>query len=277
MEVAMVGEVMMPIGEARISAHDRSVYFGDGVYEVVRSWRGKLFAMEEHMARLGSSLAKMEMLDKVDLGVIRARVVEALASAGIDDAVVYFQVTRGSGVRSHGYGDDWAPGFLLTVRERKGDKPEEARAITHADWRWKRCDIKSLNLLANVMAKRAAMKAGVYDAILVDEAGWVTESTSSSVLLVKEGVLRTAPLGANILAGITRGLLLEWAGQLGLEVREESFRVAEALGADELMLTGTSTEVTAVTELDGQRIGGGREGQYTGRLGEMLRAAMYQD
>jgi len=269
MELAMVDDVIVPIAEAQISAHDRSVYFGDGVYEAVRYCNGKLFAIDWHIDRLTNSLRKMDMLDKVDLELVRRRVDRALAQADIAEAVVYFQITRGRALRSHDYDDDWQPGFLLTVRQftRQADR---ATAVTHPDWRWKRCDIKSLNLLANVLAKHAAVKAGAYDAILVDENGLVTEATSSSVLMVKDGVLLTAPLTANILPGITRALVLEWADKVGLQRCEESFTVGEALAADELMAAGTATEVMGITQLNGKKIADGKPGSFTRRFRELL-------
>ena len=275
MELAMIGDQIVPLAEARISAHDRSIYFGDGVYEVVRYCGGRLFAMDAHIARLKNSLREMDMLAKVDLDVIRRRVDRAVAEAGITDALVYFHLSRGSALRSHDYSDDWEPGFLLTVRAYH-ERDAEVRAITHPDWRWKRCDIKSLNLLANVLAKHAAGRAGAYEALLVDDGGLITEATSSTVFMIKDQILRTAPLTANILPGITRTYLLEWAESIGLKSREECFTVAEALAADELLLTGTGTEVMGITHLDGATIADGIMGSYTHRFHDRLREAMYE-
>jgi len=274
MELALVNDLIVPLEEALVSAHDRGLYFGDGVYEVV-AWRnGRLFAWERHQQRLRRSLREMQMLERVDLAQIEQRVRRAVEASGLEEAVVYFHVTRGRGPRKHDWPADWQMSFLLTVRSRPAAAPEAATAITHPDWRWKRCDIKSLNLLANVLAKHAAGAAGAYEAVLVDEKGLVTEGAVTSVLMVEEGALRTAPLTANILPGITRALLLEAAGEAGLAVREESFTVAEALKGAELMLTGTTAEVIGVTHLDGERIGDGRVGRYTRRLREILVARM---
>jgi D-alanine transaminase len=274
MELAMINDTVVDIEAAKISAHDRGVLFGDGVYEVIRCCNGRLFEMEAHMARLQHSLTEMDMLAKVDLKQIRGRVEQALEQSKLTDAKVYFHITRGSGIRSHDYGDDWQPEFLLTVRKVGGERTDTARAIIHPDWRWKRCDIKSLNLLANVMAKHAASKAGAYEAILVDEKGLITEATSSSVLMVKEGALWTAPLTANVLPGITRALLLNWAKDFGLEPREESFDLVDLKNAEELMITGTGTEVMGITQVDSQRIGDGKMGHYTKKFQDRLVAAM---
>ncbi|MBN1766155.1 MAG: aminotransferase class IV [Sedimentisphaerales bacterium] len=273
MKLAMINDDIMPLEKAQISAHDRCVYFGDGVYEAVRCHEGKLFAMDRHMARLENSLRQMDMLEKVDMEQIRHRVNRALRVSLIHNSMVYFQISRGQALRSHDYSEDWKPNFLLTIR-KFSSQHRAVHAITHPDWRWKRCDIKSLNLLANVMAKHAATQAGAYEAILVDDDGWVTEATSSSVLIVKNRMLKTAPLSANILPGITRALLLEWADAIGLVVQEKSFTVADALAADELMITGTGTEVMGITHLDGKKIADGTAGTYTMRFQEKLTEAM---
>jgi len=275
MELAMINYTVVDMDQAKVSAHDRGLLFGDGVYEVIRFCNGKLFEMEEHMSRFEHSLQEMDMLTQVDLAVIRSRVDRALDQSKLRDAKIYFHVTRGSSPRSHDYNPNWQPEFLLTVRVVKDQHHQDTgRAIIHPDWRWKRCDIKSLNLLANVLAKHAATKAGAYEAILVDEKGMITEATSSSVLMVKDGALWSAPLQANILPGITRSLLLKWVGDLGLEPQEELFSLVDLKKAEELMITGTGTEVMGITQVDGQTIGNGKLGNYTKRFQEKLVAAM---
>lgn len=275
MEMAMVGDQIVPFEEARISAHDRSIYFGDGVYEAICVCNGRIFEMERHMDRLRSSLQKMDMLQKVDLEVIRQRVERALAEAKLDNAFIYFQITRGQAPRQHDYKDDWQPGFLLTLREKTSQTLREATAITHPDWRWRRCDIKSLCLLPNALAAHAATKAGAYEAILVEENGLITEGSANSALIVSSGALQTAPLTANVLPGITRAQLLEWAPLVGLEVREESFTVEEALAGEELMICGTSGWLVAITHLDGRQIGDGKAGRYIKKLATILDDALH--
>ena len=271
----MINDEIVPLAEARISAHDRSIYFGDGVYEAVRCCGGKLFAMKQHLERLKNSLRKMDMLAKVDPEQVRRRVERAVSEAAIAEALVYFQISRGAALRNHDYSDDWQPSFLLTIRAYC-NRQEQVTVITHPDWRWKRCDIKSLNLLPNVLAKHAATKAGTYEALLVDENGLITEATSSNALLVKGDVLQTAPLTANILPGITRALILGLAGQVGLQVREESFTVEEALAADELLITGTGNEVMGVTHVDGKPIADGKLGPCMQQFHKLLLAEMYK-
>ncbi|MCK5269685.1 MAG: aminotransferase class IV [Sedimentisphaerales bacterium] len=273
MDLAMINDEVTPLAEARISIHDRSIYFGDGVYEAVRCCGGRLFAMEQHLERLKNSLRKMDMLARVDLEQVRRRVARAVSEAAMAETLVYFQISRGAALRNHDYLDDWQPCFLLTIRAYH-DRREQATVITHPDWRWKKCDIKSLNLLPNVLAKHAATKADAYEALLVDESGLITEATSSNALLIKGDVLRTAPLTANILPGITRAIVLGFAGQVGLQVREKSFTVGDALAADELLVTGTGNVVMGVTHIDGKPVANGKVGPYTQQLHKLLIEAM---
>jgi len=270
MEVAMVNDLILGFDEARISAHDRGLYFGDGVYEVLMCWGGKLFALDEHIQRLEQSLDKMDMREKVNLDQIRDRVEQAVKKANMSEAMVYFHITRGKGPRSHDWPADWTPSFLLTVRKPSTSATQEVTVISHPDWRWKRCDIKSLNLLANVLAKNAARKAGAYEAIMFDEQNLVTEASLHTVMLIQDGSLQTAPLSANILPSITRSLVLKHAEDLGLEVLEKSFTVKEALAADELMIIGTTIKAAGVTHLDGQQIADGKVGPATLRVRNLL-------
>jgi len=270
MEVAMVNDLILGFDEARISAHDRGLYFGDGVYEVLMCWDGKLFAMDEHMQRLEQGLQKMDMLDKVNLAQIKERVEQAVQKANMSEAMVYFHITRGKGPRSHDWPENWMPSFLLTVRKTPSAAPREVPVISHPDWRWKRCDIKSLNLLANVLAKNAARKTGAFEAIMFDEQQLVTEASLHTVMLIQNGALQTAPLSANILPSITRALVLNHAEDLGLEVLEKSFTIKEALAADELMIVGTTIKAAAVTQLDGKQITDGKIGPGTLRVRNIL-------
>jgi len=274
MEVAMVNDLIVGFDEARISAHDRGLYFGDGVYEVLMNWGGKLFAVDEHMLRLAEGLKKMDMLGKVNLDQVRDRVEQAVKKANMSEAMVYFHITRGKGPRLHDWADNWTPSFLLTVRKAPSAAPQEVPVITHPDWRWKRCDIKSLNLLANVLAKNAARKVGAYEAILFDEQNLVTEAALHTVMLIRDNTLQTAPLSANILPSITRALVLNHAEDLGLEVLEKSFTVKEARAADELMIIGTTIKAAGVTQLDGRQIAHGKVGPCTLRIRNMLTEMM---
>jgi len=182
MQVAMIQDKIVPVEQLEPVYLDRGIYFGDGVYEVLRSYNGKIFALEEHLARLANSLAAIGITG-VDIDRIRSRVHSAFSAAGISNAKIYFHITRGSAPRNHIWDDDLEPNFFLTVTELPDDteaKTEGIAVSTHPDWRWKRCDIKSLNLLPNVLARADAAKKGCDEAILVDEAGLITEGAGSA-------------------------------------------------------------------------------------------------
>ncbi|MBN2065014.1 MAG: aminotransferase class IV [Sedimentisphaerales bacterium] len=272
-ELAMIDDKITPMDDAMISIHDRSVYFGDGVYEALRVCHGKIFAADRHFKRLENSLKSMEMLETTDLNVIKERVNRAITTSGLQEAMVYFQISRGQEQRKHSWTDGIKSRFLLTIKEFKGTGSTEVAAITQPDMRWKQCHIKSLNLLANVQARHAASKAGAYEAILVDGDGIVTEATSSSVMMIKGNTLFAPPLAANILPGVTRSLILEWAPQVGLEVRQESFSLVDLLKADEVLLSGTATEVKSVVKVDDKVIADGKQGKYAVILHKLLKAA----
>ena len=167
MKLAMVDDKIASFEELDPAHFDRGIYFGDGVYEVLRSYHGKIFALDEHLQRFAGSLAAIRITG-IDIGVIRQRVERAFKTAGFANAKIYFHVTRGSEPRSHTWKPDLKPNFFLTVSELVDNPQEKAKGIavcTHPDERWKRCDIKSLNLLPNILAKQAAADKGFSEAI----------------------------------------------------------------------------------------------------------------
>jgi D-alanine transaminase len=265
MQVAMIDDKIVPLAELEPIYSDRGTYFGDGVYEVVRSYDGKIFALEEHLQRFAGSLSAIEIVG-VDIGRIRSRIKKAFDAAGISNAKIYFHITRGSALRSHTWEADLKPNFFLTVTELPDDTEEKTKGIavsTHPDWRWKRCDIKSLNLLANVLARVDAAKKGCAEAILVDEAGLITEGAGSAFFAVFGRTLQTAPLTANILPSITRKFVIEAGKNIGLEIAEKSLTPQQASCADELFIAVTTKDIVPVVEFDGKLIGDGKPGKYT--------------
>jgi len=183
-------------------------------------------------------------------------------------------MSRGVAMRKHDWPAEITPSFLMTVRAFQPDEEalaHGARAITQPDLRWKRCDIKTLNLLPNVLAKHAAHQAGCFEAIFVNEHGVVTEGTSTSVFIVRDGALWTHPQDPGILPGITREYVIGLAAEAGIPVHRQTFTRDDLLGADEVLLTGTGTEVTGIIGVDDQPIGAGRRGPVTARLHELYR------
>ncbi|MHC4149765.1 MAG: aminotransferase class IV, partial [Planctomycetota bacterium] len=260
MQVAMIQDKIVPLTELEPIYFDRGIYFGDGVYEVVRSYNGKIFALDEHLQRFANSLSAIG-ISQVDIDRIRRRVQKAFDAAGIADAKIYFHITRGSAMRNHVWDAGLEPNFFLTVTELADDTDEKANGIqvsTHPDWRWKRCDIKSLNLLANVLARADAAQKGCAEAILVDEHGLITEGAASAFFAISGQTLQTAPLAANILPSITRKFAVEAGKRIGLKILEKSLTPQQALGADELFIAATTKDIVPVVKFDGTPIGDGK-------------------
>ena len=275
-ELAMIDDNITPLDEAMISIHDRSVYFGDGVYEAMRVCGGRIFEFDRHMERLKNSLESLEILKSTDLNLVTKRISRALETSGLQEAIIYFQISRGQEYRKHSWSDGIQSRFLLTIKKFAVTGEDCVSAISQQDLRWKQCHIKSLNLLPNVQARHAASQAGAYEAILFDDQKQVTEATSSSVLIIKDKTIFAPPLSENILPGVTRALILEWAPGIGLKVKEQSFTLDDVLKADEIILTGTATEVKSVVSLDGKEIGNGKRGPYAEKLHDMLKKALHE-
>ena len=253
--------------QARLPLDDRGFLFGDGVYEVSRAIRGRIFAADAHWERLSAGLRSLSIslsdhLDRPRLDALYRQLIEE-NELGDSDATLYLQITRGAAKRSHGFPATGtrptvfasASAFELPRRLRE----EGAAAITHPDIRWARCDIKSVNLLPNVMAKQRAIDAGAFEAVLLRD-GVVTEGASSNIFGVVDGQLRTYPLSNYILAGVTRKVVLEIAGELGIEVHQRPIYAEELPRLEELFATGTATDVQPLVRLDGRPVGTGRPG-----------------
>jgi D-alanine transaminase len=268
-ELAYVNGEWMPIAEARVPIDDRGFQFGDGVYEVIRSYGGCLWALERHLRRLEHSLNAID-LTGVSLSKLRETMGELFRRGGMPEASLYVQVTRGVAPRRHVFDHATHPTVVMTVRpqpERDALLYQEgAHAITVPEIRWARRDIKSTNLLANVLAKQQAHDRGVYEAIFVEGDGRVNEGASTNLFIVRKGSVITREHGPHILPGITRDLVVEMARELGEAVEERSFTRAEVLSADEVFLTGTGTEILGVVSVDENPIGGGQVGERTHRL-----------
>lgn len=264
----MVGDKIVDANQLERSYLDRGLYFGDGVYEVLRSYDGKIFAMDDHLARLESSLGGVEIVG-VDIGQVRSRVLKAFEAAKIPNAKIYFHITRGSAPRDHKPGLKMKPNFFLTISEL-GDytktKINGYKVSTYPDLRWKRCQIKSLNLLPNVLATMDAAKKGCDEAILVDEGGLVTEGASSSFFAVFKDIVQATPLTANILPSITRKYVLKAARNIGISFVEKSVTPEQAKSADELFLGVTTKDIVPVVKFDNIAVGSAAPGPITGKL-----------
>lgn len=274
MKVAMIQDRIVPFDELEPIYLDRGTYFGDGVYEVVRSYNGRIFSLEDHLQRFANSLAGIN-IEGVDINLIRARIHKAFEAAGISNAKMYFHITRGSVAREHDWDSNLEPNFFLTVTEAPDDTEAKSKGIavsTHPDWRWKRCDIKSLNLLPNVLARHDAVQKGCVEAIFVDEAGLITEGAASAFFAIKGQTVQTTPLTVNILPSITRKFAIEAAQNIELKVIEKSLTPQQASDSDELFIAVTTKDIVPVVKFDGTVIGDGKPGKYTKLLIEEFRS-----
>jgi D-alanine transaminase len=273
--VVLNGE-FVPAEEARVSYEDRGYYFGDGVYEVFRVYRGRLFEPEAHLERLARSARAVSLALPRPLDDIAACVRRLCEANEVDTGIVYLQFTRGVAPRTHEFPDNASPvmmGFTKAMPRPTANMTNGITAMTAPDIRWLRCDIKSLNLLPNVLAKQQAKEAGYQEAIFHRD-GTVTECTSSNVMMVKNGALYTHPANHLILHGITRAVVLRLAEAKGVPVREQAFTVQELAEADEAFITGTTSEITPIVAVDGRPVGDGKPGPVTRRLQEAFEAVI---
>jgi D-amino acid aminotransferase len=265
-ETAFLNGRFLPLAEATISIEDRGFQFGDGVYEVIRTYRGQPFKLNAHLARLDRSAQAIDLRQPFSSDQWADYVKEGLRLAAFPEAKIYVQITRGTAPRDHAYAPDLQPTVLMTIRELQplnaGIQANGVAVITMKDIRWGRCDIKSINLLANVLARQQAKDRGVFEAILVRD-GQVTEGAVSNVFIVRDRNLFTAPEGAWILSGVTREVVLDLARHEGLTVQERYCSEQELLEATEVFLTGTTVEILAVVQIDGKPIGRGQPGPVT--------------
>jgi D-alanine transaminase len=271
--IAWLNGEYVPLAEAKVSAQDRGFLFADGIYEFTAVLDGRLVDSGAHLARFARSAEGLGIRLPRSIPEIEAIQRELIARNGIDQGGVYLQLTAGAGERDFLGAPTEPTLFLFTqASDITGKAAVETglAVITLPDPRWARRDLKTINLLGQVFAKREAAAAGAQEAWLVDDAGHVTEGASSSALIVTgDGTLVTRPNSADILPGCTRQAVLTIADRDGVKVEERLFTVAEALAAREAILTSASNFVLSVVQIDGKQIGDGRPGPIARRLREL--------
>jgi D-alanine transaminase len=272
----------LPIENAKLSVLDRGFIFGDGVYEVWRVIEGQLFEHKRHDARLRRGLKSLELdVPAKDIDVLQNVAERLLRDNKLTsgEGTFYLEITRGAAPRTHAYPPAGTKATIFAMVS-KFEVPHAlretgAKAITQADVRWLRCDIKTVQLLPNVMAKQKAQAAGAMEALFIRD-GLVLEGTHTSAFGVKNGTLLTHPLSNLILPSVTREIVLEVAREQGVAVREKAFTEKELFELDELFVSGTTTDVTPIVEVDGRRIGSGKPGPVSRALYEGLKARLYE-
>jgi D-alanine transaminase len=271
--IAYVNGQYKPLSAPLIAVEDRGFQFADGIYEVWNIRAGRRLDDAGHFARLWRSLKELSIPRPMEEGALKAALAETLRRNRVRDGLLYLQVTRVAAPRDHRFpGVGVAPTVVITARsvDRRAvlkRMEEGVRVITAPDIRWGRCDIKSVALLPNVLAKQAAAEAGAFEAWLLDAAGNITEGASSNAWIVShDGAILTRPLGRDILAGVTRATLMGAAEALQLRVEERAFTVAEAKAAREAFCTSAGAILTPVIAIDGAPVGDGRPGPLAQRL-----------
>ena len=279
--LAYLNGQFVPRATASISVEDRGFVFGDGVYEVWRAVDGNLFECERHLERLhfGLSELRIPMPELVRPDALDEVARRLLAESGLlaGEATLYVEITRGVAPRTHQFPPSPIKPTVFAMVNRFAP-PEAVRArgavcITVPDIRWARCDIKTIQLLPNVLAKQEAAEHDAIDAIMIRD-GIVTESSHANVFAVLDGAIRTHPTNHRILAGVTRAVVLDIARELGYAVREEEFAERDLPRADEVFLVGTTTDVMPIVRVNDSVIGDGRPGAAARRLHAALRARL---
>ena len=258
--------------EAKVSIFDRGFVFGDGVYEVVPVVEGKVLDKEPFLERFDRSLNELELDWPMSKDEFLVMINELIKRNGVNEGGVYMQVTRGVAPRDFAYPKGITPTVMAFSFEKEIINSPKAKSgikvVTVDDIRWKRRDIKSIALLGQCMAKEQAVKQGAYEGWMVED-GFVTEGTSSSAYIVKNGKIITRPLSNSILSGIRRKLLIQIAKDHGVEFELRLFSVKEALEADEAFLSSATTFVLPIIEIDGKQIGDGKPGPVAKKMREM--------
>ncbi|WP_395943658.1 D-amino-acid transaminase [Brevundimonas sp.] len=273
--VAYVNGTYSPRDEAVVHIEDRGFQFADGVYEVWSVFDGRLADFDGHMQRLHRSLNELKIEIPMTAAALGVVLRETVRRNRVRDGIVYLQVTRGTAPRDHAFPADVAPSVIVTAKRidlSKGDRTavNGAAGVTQPDIRWGRCDIKTVGLLPNVLAKQAARERGAYECLMYDEMGLVTEGSSTNAWIVDEnGKLRTRDTQANILRGVTRAAILKLVEAEGVELDERAFSVEEAKKAREVFVTAASSFVMPLVSLDGVKIGDGKPGPIATRLREI--------
>lgn len=271
--IAYVNGQFVRHGEASVHIEDRGYQLGDAVYEVWALFDGKLADAEGHFARLARSLSELRIAMPMSREALTIVLRETVRQNRVKEGFVYLQVSRGVAPRNHAFPTTpVAPAVVVTVSAANREVIEAGAAkgvtvITTPENRWGRCDIKTVGLLPNALAKQAAKERGATEAWFVDELGFVTEGASSNAWIVDaDGVLRTRDTNANILRGVTRYTLLDVIREQGMKVDERPFTPADALAAKEAFITGAGSLVLPVIAVDGKPVGDGAVGPVAMKL-----------
>ena len=274
-KIAYLNSKYINFNKAKIHIEDRGLQFSDSVYEVVPFYNKKLIDFSFHAKRLKYSLKELQIKYIVNEDKLKKIFNKIIGLNKIRNGIVYLQITRGVQSRDHDYRNNLIPNLIIYTINRKLNLPNSnfkgVKAITYKDLRWKRRDIKTVSLLANVLAKKEAVRKKAYEAILIDN-GKITEATASNVWIVKNNKLITHPSNTDILKGITRETVKKLIKKNKLNLKETSFTKKELYNADEVFITSASSFVTPIIKVDSKLVNKGKIGKITMQL-----ATLYAD
>jgi len=274
--IAYVNGQYLPQREASVNIEDRGYQFADGIYEVVHLHNGRTIDADRHLDRLDRSLREIRLPAPMSRAALRHVLSEVARRNRVREGLLYMQITRGVARRDHAFPSKPVPPSVVVTIRRIPPYPTDvtkwtASAITHPDQRWARCDIKSVGLLPNVLARQAAKEQGAIEAILVDGDGMVTEGAATSFWIVdRNGVLRTHGLDHSILPGCTRDALLHLMRDAGVAFVEGRFSVDDMRAATEAFISSATSFVKPIVRIDGKPVGDGEVGPVTRQLFEMF-------
>jgi D-alanine transaminase len=269
----------LPLDDAKISVLDRGFIYGDGVYEVIPVYRRQPYRLRQHLARLQRSMDGIGLANPHTDAEWESIIRELVARTSFDDQGIYFQVTRGVAKRDHSFPSGVAPTVFMMSNPLPLPTAEQVErgvaVVTATDERWLHCDLKTISLLGNVLARQRATDAGAVEAVLFRN-GFLTEASASNVFIVVDGVILVPPKDNQILPGITYDAALELARGGGLAVEVRPISREEALAADEMWLSSSTKEVLAVTTVDGNSFAGGSPGAVFRKMYELFQASKPQ-
>lgn len=269
--IAYVSGRYVPHRFAEVAMEDRGYQFADGIYEVIVFFNRRMLDEALHLKRFKQSLCSLKIAEPMEEAALKLVIRELIARNNYKDGYIYMQVTRGVAPRNHPFPKNIRPVLTMSVMRIKQPSKAEVEngvpVITYPDIRWGRCDVKSISLLPNAIAKEEAVKHGAREAILYNEKGMVTEASHSNAYIVKNGVLITHMADNHILNGVRRQVLLEIAAKHQIRIEERLFTKEELFAADEVFVTSATSNVLPVATIDGKKIGSGKPGEITKKIG----------
>ena len=268
-QIVHLNGALLPLADATISVLDRGFIYGDGAYELVPVYARKPFRMMQHLDRLQRTLDGIRLPNPHSRGEWERIIGQVIERTPFADQAVYMQVTRGVAKRDHSFPKDAKPTVFVMSNPLPTPTREQVEdgvaVVTAEDNRWKRCDLKTISLLGNVLMRQLATDADAVETVMFRD-GWLTEASASNVLIVKDGTIVAPPKDNQILPGITYDATIEFARDAGLAAEIRPVSRAEAQDADEMWLSSSTKEVLAVTSVDGRAFAGGKPGPVFRRI-----------